>query len=114
MARPSRINDSLIEQFCSILRSTHDVKMAIQKTGIGRESFYRWKRRVNKGTGTKLERRFVREVRIAEADIKMFYEVKLSEHFDKNWRALAWWLERKYWQEYGRRKPLPLPRSTLG
>ena len=109
MARPSRITDSLSEQFCSIFRSTQSINPAIQRTGIGRESYYRWKRRVNKGNGTLLERRFIREVDMAEGDIKMMYEVKLSQCFDKDWRAIAWWLERKYWREYGRRKPLPLP-----
>ena len=116
MARPSIITDSLIERFGSIVRSSHSIKKAIEETGIGRESYYRWKRRVSNGDGTLLETRFIGEVnkaegevRKAQGEIKMLYEYKLSQHFDKNWKALAWWLSRKYPNEYGKRRPPPLP-----
>jgi hypothetical protein len=109
MARPSKVTDSLIEQFCSILRYTWSIETTIKKTGIGRASFYRWKQRVSQGKGTPMEGRFIREVDMVEGGMKLVMEVRLAQHFDEDWRAIAWWLERKYPQEYGRRKPLPLP-----
>jgi transposase len=109
MARPSIITDPLIEQFCSSLRVTFSIEVAIKKTGIGRESYYRWKRRVAKGNGTRPERRFIRAVDMADGEMKIKLEMMFSQHCDKSWKALAWWLERKYPAEYGRRRPPPLP-----
>jgi hypothetical protein len=107
MARPSIINDQLIENFCLKLRVTGSIEAAITRTGIGRETYYRWRCRVREGRGTELEQRFMNAVDKSEREVKMRLEYQLSLHFDKKWRAIAWWLERKYPEEYGRRRPMP-------
>lgn len=112
MARPSILNDKLIADFCLNLRITGSVETAIAKSGIGRASYYRWKRKIQQGGGTELEQRFVQAVDQAEGEVKLAREHQLSKHFDKKWRAIAWWLERKYPDEYGRRRKMPpLPDS---
>ena len=40
-------------------------------------------------------------------EVKLMREHLLTKHFEKNWQALAWWLERKYPDEYAQRKPKP-------
>ena len=107
MARPTILNDQLIENFCLQLRLSGSIETAIAQTGCGHESFYRWKRLVRDGIGTKLQRRFMKAIEASLAEIKMRAEYLLSKSFDKSWRALAWWLERKYPAEYGRKRPLP-------
>ena len=64
MARPSIINDLLIKEFCSMLQKGASIKTAIQKTGIGYESYYRWERNVRQDRGTALERQFIDAVNL--------------------------------------------------
>src|SRR5271165_5937850 len=104
MARPSNINDPLIEKFCLNLRVTGSIETAIAMTGIGRESFYRCKRHVRQGRGTEMERRFIGAVDQSEGEIKLRREYQLGQHAEKSWKSIAWWLERKYPQEYGLRR----------
>jgi hypothetical protein len=108
MARPSIIDEALIAKFCSHLRISGSIKTAISATGIARESYYGWARKVRQGGGTELERKFIVAVDQAEGETKLIHEHMLSKHFDKKWRAIAWWLERRYPAEYGRRRLPPL------
>ena len=109
MARPSIITPRLIENFCFSLRISGSIETAILECDIGRESYFRWKRRVSEGEGTQLERQFMRAVDEAVGESKLLLESKLNMLYDKDWRSIAWWLERKYPHEYGRRRPPPLP-----
>jgi MacB-like periplasmic core domain len=108
MARPSIINEALIAKFCSHLRISGSIETAIKATGIARESYYGWARKVRQDGGTKLERMFMAAVDQAEGETKLIHEHMLAQHFEKSWRAIAWWLERKYPEEYGLRRPSPL------
>jgi hypothetical protein len=107
MARPSILNEALIENFCKWVLISGSIPTAIETTGIGRATYYRWVDKVREGVGSALQVKFVRAVEQAEADKKMSAEYQLEKHFDKNWRALEWWLARKYPGEYGRPRMLP-------
>jgi hypothetical protein len=109
MARQSKITDQLIKDFCSCLFLTGSVDTAIAEAGIGRESYFRWRRRVLEGKATKLERQFTEAADRAAGESKELLESKMSRHYKKSWRSIAWWLERKYPNEYGKRRPPPLP-----
>ncbi len=114
MARPSIINDALIARFCSNVRISGSVATAIQATGIARETYYGWARRVGQGGGTELEQKFMAAIELALGETKLIYERMFRQHIDKNWRAAAWWLERMYPQEYGlRRLPVLSDRDDL-
>jgi hypothetical protein len=108
MARPSILTDVLIAEFCSKLRISGSIETAIKSTGIGRESYYGWARKYREGGASPMVKRFMRAVEEAEGETKLLREHMLTKHFDKNWQALAWWLERKYSPEYGQRRPPPL------
>src|SRR6266446_285010 len=114
IARPSIINEALIAKFCSFLRISASIRTAISATGIARESYYGWARKVRQGGGSKLERKFMAAVELAEGEVKLITERMLRQHFDTNWRAAAFWLERMYPQEYGlRRLPVLSARDDL-
>ena len=109
MARPSIINDPLITRFCYVIRVSGSIQTAIMATGIGRDRYDRWAREVRERRASKAKVKFIRAVEQAEGHMKALREHQLSLHFDKHWKAIAWWLERKYPDEYGRRRRLPLP-----
>ncbi len=105
MARPTILNDQLIQNFCLKLRLSGSIETAIAQTGCGHATFYRWMGRVRRGIGTELERRFIEAIDASQAEIKMRVEYALSKFFDKKWRSLAWWLERKSLQSTGGNVP---------
>ena len=114
MPRLSIINDALIAKFCSHLRISGSIKSAISATGIARATYYSWVSKVREGGGSELERKFVAAVELAEGEVKLITERMLRQHFDTNWRAAAWCLERMYPQEYGlRRLPVLSDRDDL-
>jgi transposase len=84
------------------------IETAIKYTGIGRATYYRWQRRVRDGCARPSETKFIRAAEAACADRKMRCEQLLSKHMQKDWRPIAWWLARRYPNEYGRRCPPPL------
>jgi transposase-like protein len=108
MPRPSVLTEALTKDFCSKLRISGSIETAIKTTGIGRETYYGWARQVREGGGSAPVRKFMRAVEQAEGEIKLIRELALSKHFDKQWASLAWWLERKFSQEYGQRRPPPI------
>ncbi len=114
MGRPSLLNDQLIAEFCDALRVSGSIESAIIISGIGRSTYYRLKGKVRESGGNEQQRRFFQAVHKAESQIKMMREQQLSKHFEKDWRAIAWWLERKCPNEYGRRRPAPLPDPGTG
>src|SRR6266849_6594977 len=96
------------------LRVSGSIESAIIMSGIGRSTYYRLRGKVRESGGNEQQRRFFQAVHKAESQIKMMREHQLSKHFEKDWRAIAWWLERKCPNEYGRRRPAPLPDPGTG
>jgi hypothetical protein len=95
------------------VRVSGSIETAIKESGVGRETYFRWKRRVSTDKGTALERRFILAVNEAERMTKLMLESKMDKAFDKNWRLIAAWLARRYPDEYGRRRPPPLPPDAV-
>lgn len=105
--RPSRITDQLLQSFCHYVQISGSIETAIRLTGIGRATYYRWQREERDGCASLWETEFIQAVETTCADTKMRCEQLLWKHMQKHWRAIAWWLERKYPNEYGRRRRLP-------
>lgn len=107
MARPSILNEALITEFCKIVVVSSSIETAIKITGIGRETYYGWARKVHAGAGSALQKKFIVAVDKAEGQIKLLYEQRLMT-VAKNWQRYAWWLERRHPNEYGQRYPAPV------
>ncbi len=80
------------------------IETAIKITGMSRETFYRWRRRVRDGRANPAQTSFIHAVEAACSNPKLRCEELLTKHGKKDWRAIAWWLARKYPNEYGRRR----------
>jgi len=100
MARPRKINDekrtvilALVTAGCTRADCARYVN--VDETTLWREA--------------KRDQHFASQICKAEMDCKMHYIKNIMKASEKDWRAGAWFLERRYWQEYGRRS---LPEQT--
>ena len=100
---PPELNDRLIAEIVAKIRITGSVETGLLTNGVDPEEFYAWRENWRDGTADPPAARLCEAVLEAEGDVKMLREHQLNSHFEKNWQALAWWLERRYPREYGPR-----------
>ena len=101
------ITDTLIAEITNKLRISGSVDTALALSGVARDEYNAWELRARTGAADPMAARLIAAVQQAENEVKMMREQQLSNYFEKNWQALAWWLERKYPDEYASRKPKP-------
>ena len=96
------INEALISQVEGYVVGGLYVKTACELAGIGRSTFYDWKKRGK--AGEKPYADFFERISTAEAKA----EARLSTHVEKaaasEWRAAAWKLERRFPERYAEHK----------
>jgi hypothetical protein len=103
------LTELLIASLCSKMQITGSLTTALLTCGLTRATYDEWAREAARGKGDPLSGRLVAAVASAEGEIKLVREHQLSQVFDKDWRALAWWLERRYPEEYGQKAKEPKP-----
>lgn len=105
MARPSKLDERLIQEFVHHVRLGTEIDTCCTLAGIGRETFYRWKRRVAAGKGDNLQRKLFSELELAIADYEALLQRLILKAGEKQWYALAWLAERRFPKKYGRKRP---------
>lgn len=76
------------------VKSGLTVKDACALAGVGQRTFYTW-RRERPAISAALKK--------AETEAKSFHIRNIREHSCQDWKASAWYLERKYPNEWGKR-----------
>lgn len=105
MARQTILDERLILEICNHVQASGNVETAIGKAGIGRDTYYRWKRAVVAGKGSKLQKRLMDQIAFYMADFQARMESVIQLAAVKGqWQAAAWWLERKDLKKYGRKR----------
>ena len=120
MGRPLLLNHRMLERAKKIARVGAPAKRIAEYLGIDTQTFYRYKRQgkklfetTKKSKRTEQEQMFVDFFRIVSfARVEMYrqmVEIVQGTAFDKdyggNWTAAAWWLERTYHEEFGKKIP---------
>jgi transposase-like protein len=138
--RPLKLNHAIREQICKFIALGVSLEAACEQEGIARSTFYQWLRRgrealedaearartdlrsssapdVSKAAVLKLlaasDRPFVllmAAVEQAQARAESDYVRKIAKAADKDWRAAAWWLERRRPDAFGNRETLRVQR----
>ena len=94
MTRPSKATEALIETLLVALRTGCTREAACDHAGIVRTTLYRW---VESKPGLRAR------VEKAEADAEVRFTAQVARAAgDDDWRAAAWWLERRRPKSYGR------------
>ncbi len=103
MARKSKLTPELISLASELIRAGNYYKHVAQYLGISKETFFRWLREGEKAKSG-LKRQFYDAVKKAEAEaIARNIALIQKAAQEGNWQAAAWWLERKYPEEWGRK-----------
>ena len=108
MGRKSKLTEELIQKAYKFIQAgNHQVHVA-QLLGIDKSTWFRW---LQKGERQQsgMYRAFFDAVKKAEAEA-IARNVTLIQKAaqDGSWQAAAWWLERKYPEEWGRKDRLNL------
>ncbi|MEM2508966.1 MAG: transposase [Candidatus Thermoplasmatota archaeon] len=104
MARKSKLTAEVEEALLKMIEQGLTVKRACNALGISEKTFYSWIERGKTGKGKYAE--FLDKVKKAEAKFIADAVEKIKEAGQKNWQALAWLLERKFPEEFGKKESL--------
>lgn len=104
----SKINKKLVQLAIDLVEQGLHTKHVAQALGISRQTFYNWLRK-GEQTQKGLEYELYKGVQQAEARaIARNIAIIQKAAQDGNWQAAAWWLERKYPEEWGRKDRMNL------
>lgn len=101
--RKLKLTKEFIEQAVKLLEAGNYQKHVAQALGVAEETWYRWLREGEQGQHP-LKREFYESVKRAEARA-IARNVALVQRAaqEGNWQAAAWWLERKFPSEWGKK-----------
>ncbi len=99
-ARPfSKLTKERSERLVSLLRAGQNRESACAAVGIGTATLRRWLAAAESGD-TRLAR-FARVIHEAESEAETRAVAQVQLHGKADWRALAWWLERRFPKKWG-------------
>lgn len=118
MPRKSKLTKELIEKAAKIVERGNYYNVAIDVLGISERTWYEWMRRgevdTNKGVNS-LMAQFFQSIKKAEATaIDRNLSIIQKAGMEGNWQASAWYLERKYPEQWGKRDNVNLTTDKDG
>jgi len=114
MARKRKLTKELIKEAYKLVAAGNYDKDVYPILGIDKSTWYRW---LSEGETAKsgLKKEFYDTIKKAEKDA-IARNVALIQRAaqDGNWQAAAWWLERKYFEDWGRKDKVDLSADKDG
>jgi len=114
MARKRKLTKELIKEAYKLVAAGNYDKDVYPILGIDKSTWYRW---LSEGETAKsgLKKEFYDTVKKAEKDA-IARNVALIQRAaqEGNWQAAAWWLERKYFEDWGRKDKVDLTADKDG
>jgi hypothetical protein len=102
--RPTRYSEELGDKICALIAAGVPMRLAARAHGIGRSTLYDWRQAGDAGLPPYAA--FVAKLDLALARVETTLTVSLTSAARKDWRAAAWWLERRRPQRYGAKQTL--------
>lgn len=114
MARKSKLTEELIKEAYRLVSAGNYIKDIPPILGIDDSTWFRWLSEGEKARSG-LKREFYDTVKKAEKDA-IARNVALIQRAaqEGNWQAAAWWLERKYFEDWGRKERVDLAADKDG
>jgi len=91
----TKYSPEMVEEICKWLKEGNSQKDAATLAGISEATFYEWKQS---------HPEFSEELQKAETECKAARIARILKAGEKQWQADAWWLERKFKDEFARKE----------
>jgi len=91
----SKLTKRLIRDAASLLRAGNYANVAAGVVGVSEDTWYRWLREAEETGAPALKREFADAVREATNEAEVKYVQIVEKAATSDWRAAAWWLERR-------------------
>ncbi|MFO0658897.1 MAG: hypothetical protein U0165_03550 [Polyangiaceae bacterium] len=99
---PLRCTPEVSAKICAAIRDGHTFEDSARLAGISKTTFHRWMRRGKREGELSALRSFRVDVEKATLDARVTLVSIIWEASKRDWRAAAWFLERRYPEEYGK------------
>jgi len=111
--RPEIITQELIAEICNYIAAGYSYAQSAKLAGIAESTFFRWKMLGQDEESELIYQLFFLEVQEASdfSEGEALQLIRSSAMRERNWRAAAWFLERRFPEKYEKR-PLPKEPST--
>ena len=103
--RPEKISAQLIEALCEDIAKGYSYDQAALNNGIAASTFFRWMLKGKKTEVDPIYREFVELVEEASnfSEPEALQLIRSSAKIDRNWKAAAWFLERRFPEKYAKK-----------
>ena len=103
LGRRPKFTHSKVDEICGYIAEGMFTKTACELAGVSENRFYTWRRQAERAKHpNRLQRYFLQSLKRAEAEAEAFHIRKLAYHAQDDWRASAFYLERKHRDRWGR------------
>lgn len=107
----AKLSRELIKEICSHIDTGSSVTDAVRLSGVSQAAFFNWQAEgradIRAGRqGVTLQMELAEEVENSGSRFKALHLARISNASlrENNWQASAWLLERKYYNEYGKKE----------
>lgn len=114
MARRAKLTQELIEEAYKLVSEGNYDKDVYPILGVSKTAWYKW---LSEGEKAKsgIKRDFVNAIKKAEKEAIIKNVAVIQKAAEQgNWQAAAWWLERKYFEDWGRKDKVDLAADKDG
>ena len=110
MSRPDKITNELIDAICENIAQGFSYDMAALNNGIAASTFFRWMRKGKEVSSEQIYKDFVHHVEASSdfSEAEALQLVRSAAKIDRNWKASAWFLERRFPEKYGKKSAADL------
>ena len=106
MARPEKITRELIDAICEDISQGFTYDQSALNNGIAASTFYRWMHIGKQSNSDAIYKELVIHVNEASefSEQEALQLVRSVAKVDRNWKAAAWFLERRFPEKYAKNK----------
>lgn len=102
--RPEKISKLLIDSICNDVARGFSYDKSAQNNGIAASTFFRWLRKGQETGSEQIYKDFAYAVKAASefSEDEALQLIRSAATIDRNWKASAWFLEKRFPEKYGR------------
>ena len=108
MGRPTKLTPEVQQKIVTAISAGNAEETAAEYAGIAPSTFFRWMSQGAKPRAAKVKRKFREAVSRARVEAEVRHVVVIEQVAAVDWRADAWWLERRRHDRWGKKESLEI------